>query len=87
MYNTCTHVSVLYDHWCVESSNAVEWVGLKTVGISSQQKFYLHVQKVQAYIHSISVNSHLVQNRLKIDVTPIIAYVGYTHLLARATVA
>ena len=25
------------------------------------------------FIHSISVNSHLVQNRLRIDVTPIIA--------------
>ena len=38
-------------------------------------------------IDSLSVNSHLVQNRLKLDVTPIIDYVGYTHLLARATVA
>ena len=35
----------------------------------------------------LDVNSHLVHNRLKIDVTPIIACAGYTHLLARATVA
>ena len=41
----------------------------------------------QFAIDSLSVNSHLVQNRFKIDVTPIIAYVGYTHVLARATVA
>ena len=27
-------------------------------------------------MHSISVNSHLVQNRLKIEVTPIIAWVA-----------
>ena len=45
------------------------------------------VPKFFNIIDSLSVNSHLVQNRLKIDVTPIIAYVGYTHLLARATVA
>ena len=30
------------------------------------------------------VQTHLIQNQ---DVTPIIAYVGYTHLLARVTVA
>ena len=40
----------------------------------------------RAAIDSFSVNFHLVQNRLRIDVTPIIAYAGYTHLLARATI-
>ena len=36
--------------------------------------------------HNFSVNSHLIQNRLRIDVTPIIPYIGYIHLPARATV-
>ena len=38
-------------------------------------------------IDSFSVNSHLIQNRLKIDVMLITAYASYTHLLARATIA
>ena len=38
-------------------------------------------------INSFSVNFHLVQSQLRIDVSPIIAYAGYTHLLARATIA
>ena len=33
---------------------------------------------MNASIDLIGVNSHLVQSRLKIDVTPIIAYTGYT---------
>ena len=41
----------------------------------------------QCRMHNFSVNSHLVQSRLRIDVMPIIAYAGNTHFLARATVA
>ena len=38
-------------------------------------------------INLFSANSHLVQNRLKINVTTIIAYTGYTSWWERATVA
>ena len=38
-------------------------------------------------IDLFGANSHLVQNRLKIDVTPIIAYTGYTPWWERTTVA
>ena len=34
-----------------------------------------------------SANSHLIQSRLKIDITSIIAYTGYTPWWERATVA
>ena len=42
------------------------------------------------YIYLVDLfgfNSHLIQSRLKIDVTPIIAYTGYTPWWERATVA
>ena len=39
------------------------------------------------YIDLFSANSHLVQSRLKIDVTLIIAYTGYTPWWERTTVA
>ena len=68
-------------------------IGTKFISInlickySTSGTLLIWTSEIRTPIHSISVNSHLVQNRLKIDVTPIIAYVGYTHLLARATVA
>ena len=37
-------------------------------------------------LFSIGASSHLIQSRLKIDVTPIIAYTGYTPCWERATV-
>ena len=80
-----------------ESNLHTHAISLDTYFIQLERKlknqFYIHYSSLtfcKLLVHpidSLSVNYHLVQNRLKIDVTPIIVYVGYSHLLARAKVS